>query len=391
MKEKNREFIAKALKDYPFIIRSLLYHKYGFKYRSKLELKKLKLRIKGNTYLRVKYPEVLQFPVTFKCNFDCIMCGMQEIKNTYQMNKQELANLISSEIFSKIKDVGLNGGEPFLLPDIVEYISILVNNLPKLQNIYIITNGFLTDKILKDLPEIKKICSSNNIRLTVSISVDGVGNIHDKIRGRKNIFDAVEKTCLSINNNIGEYCDSFGVICTVTKENVYYLNEVEAWTEKNTIPVTYNIATIHKRLHNEGRYQDFSIFADAHCILLATEWFYYKFMQTFSQQYYAIYKYLTDGKRVANCDYWNNGITLLPNGDISYCATFSNIIGNGINGNIKDIFFDNIKYRKELMDSHCNNCSHYSTSLTISGYEEYIKEILNIFGQPSKYNTKRRR
>lgn len=379
------------LKDYPYVIRFLLYSKMSFKLHTKYILKKVKYyyrKLAKLKYRSLVTPTVLQFPITYKCNFDCIMCGMQKMKNKDDLKLDDLSFILNNKLFNKIESVGINGGEPFLLVNIDEYIRVLIKKLPSLRDIYIITNGYLTDKISNKLEVIKKECKTHHIKLYVSISIDGIGDIQDKMRGRTNIFSKVENTCKAIAKSEDKYCDGFGVICTITKENIYNLNEVEVWAKQNGISVSYNIATINKRLNNEDRFENFSVLTDEHAKSLATEWFYCKFRETFSEKYYALYRYLEDGIRLSNCDYKSNGVTLLPDGNIAYCATYSKVLGNGIQQDSEKLYFENQSYKNELLNLKCGTCSHYSSSLTLDSYLEYIEEILDIVGKPFKFRTR---
>lgn len=388
MKKAINNTLKNILKDYPYVIQIVLYYKQSFKLKIKYYIKKIKQLIRE--ILRFKNsnrPKVLQFPITYKCNFDCVMCGMQKMSSKKDLDISDLADLLSNKLFANIESVGINGGEPFIVPNIDQYVRVIINKLPKIKNIFIISNGYLTNRILNKLEIIKKECMNKGIKLTVSISIDGVGQVHDQMRGRDNIFSNVEKTCKEISKNRSKYCDSFGVICTVTKVNIFNLNEVEYWANKNNIPITYNIATIHKRLFNEDKYDIFSVLTDEQARCLAIEWFYYKFKRTLSEQYYAIYRYLLNGKRIAKCCYQYDGVTLMPNGDIAYCATHSKIIGNGLKEESEKIFTMNLKYKKELIENECKTCSHYSEALSLDHYLEYVEDIV---GEPFKYKIKNR-
>lgn len=378
--------VAKILLyDYPYISMFLIYinraSKLYFKYYTKILKHLIKVIIRK---FALSKPKVLQFPITYKCNFDCVMCGMQKMSNQKDMDINDLEKILSNPLFSRVRSVGLNGGEPFLVSNIDDYIRIIINKIPKLKNIFIITNGYLTERILCKLEIIKKECESKSIKLTVSISIDAIGEKHDEMRGRKDVFRNVEDTCLAISKTPGRYCDDFGVICTVTKTNIISINEVDYWATKNNIKVSYNIATVHKRLFNEDRYGNFSVLTDEYLKGLATEWFYYKFRRTNSEQYYSIYRYLLEGKRTAECDYQYDGVTLLPNGDISYCATQSKVLGNSITEPADIIFESNLDYKKQLIASKCDKCSHYSGSISIYHYKDYIKDIL---WKPFKYRV----
>lgn len=323
-------------------------------------------------------PRELQLPITYKCNFDCVMCGMQSLNQKKDFTSDELDTILKNRLFAKVKSVGVNGGEPFLKKDLEEYIRVICKNLPKLENIYIITNGFLTDIILKKLEIMKKICNDFNVKLNISVSVDGIGEIQNIQRGNKLASKMTFQTIDKILEQKNIYCDSINVICTITKHNIAYINEVEVWAEDKNIEVNYNIATIHKRINNEYKYDDFSIFGDEHSRLLTQEFFYSKFLETKSEKYFGIYFYIKNKKRLAPCTYRNRGVTLTPNSEILYCATFSNELGSALLHNASDLYFKNKKYKKELKHEKCFDCSHYIYVLSIKGYINYCKELLKL-------------
>lgn len=339
--------------------------------------KRMLYELKMKFYSKFHFkPTELQLPITYKCNFDCVMCGMQSLSHNKDFSANELNSILSDKLFHKIKSVGINGGEPFLKKDLEEYITVVCKNLPKLENIYIITNGFLTNVILQKLEVIKKICHQYNVKLNVSISVDGIGEIQNIQRGNKLSSKMTFQTVDYILEQKEKYCDVINIICTITRYNIEYINEVEVWAENKHIEVNYNIATIHKRINNEYKYNDFSIFEDEHSKLLAEEFFYTKFLETKSEKYFGIYLYIKEGKRYAACPYHNMGVTLTPNSELLYCATFSEELGSALEQKPYKLYFQNKTYKKQLQREKCASCSHYVYSLSLKGYIKYSKELL---------------
>ena len=53
-----------------------------------------------------------------------------------------------------------------------------------------------------------------------------------KLRGIPNVFSKTIETISSIVNNKEIYCDSYDIGCTVVKQNVDYLAELESFAEK---------------------------------------------------------------------------------------------------------------------------------------------------------------
>ena len=176
---------------------------------------------------------------------------------------------------------------------------------------------------------------------------------------------------------MNKYCDYLGIICTVTRYNVYNLEEVEVWSKKKNIPVRYNIATVNLRIDNLDKYEDFSIFSDEKARLIAQEFFYKKAIQENSETYFGIYLYIREKRRYAYCPcQYNDWVTLIPNGNISYCATYSKELGSALEQSAYDIFNGNIQILQEIRKNNCTNCSHYISQLDVRGLNLFYKEIL---------------
>lgn len=324
-----------------------------------------------------KYPKTIQLPITYKCNFDCIMCGMRNLVHNKDFTYKDLDKILSDELFKEVTSVGLNGGEPFLKPDLVDCIKIMMNRLKKLKNINIISNGFFTDNIIKTLEQIKLICEEKNVNVNIAFSVDGVSEMQDFMRGTKNAWINVNKTIDSIKSNQKKYCDSIEVISTITKHNIYNIEEVELWAKQKGITVAYNIATVNARIDNYSKLEDFTIFNDEDARMCAQEFFYKKFIETKSKRYFGIYMFIHKHKRYAPCPCQTNSwVTLTPNSQISYCATHSDELGNALEKSAYNIFNNNIDYLKNLVKDNCDMCSHYIYTLSKEGRKKYYRELL---------------
>lgn len=312
-----------------------------------------------------EYPKVIQLPITYRCNFNCVMCGMINLVQNKGFSPIQLGQILNNKLFCKVLSVGINGGEPFLLNNIYEYICILLKTLPKLKDIYIISNGYFTSNILANSPLILAACHEHGVKYHLSISIDGIGEMQDTMRGKKGAFEHVNDTCLKISENRSQYCDSFGTICTITKVNVYNLAELEVWAQIRKIPMSYNVATVHKRICNDYKFNSFSVFTDKHAQMMATEFFYTKFLQTHEERYFALYYVTKYNQRIAVCEHKTKVVTITPDGGISYCATHSDEIGNAYQMQADSIYFSrqNLEYRESMHHEFCSNCSHYSSSL----------------------------
>lgn len=335
-------------------------------------LKVINRRIRLNRKIK-KYPDTIQLPITYHCNFDCVMCGMNKLKNSKDFTCEQLKKILEDKLFAHVKSVGINGGEPFLKNNLEEYVDVIVNCLPELNAISIISNGYLTDIILSKLADIKRKCSVKGIKINLSISVDGVNDMQDFHRGKKGAFENASNTIKQILINPQKYIDYLDIICTITKYNIARINEIEVWAESLGINVEYNIATLNDRIKNEDK--SFLIFEDEHAKKLAMEFFYCKYRETQKEKYYAIYLFIRYNKRYSYCScMYNEWITVTPDCNIGFCATHSKSLGSGIDESPYDIVNTNTKYLKKLRKKYCDSCSHYSYVLNEKGLKMLYKD-----------------
>lgn len=323
------------------------------------------------------YPTTIQLPITYLCNFDCVMCGMHQLIHKKDFAPKELEQILSDKLFQKVSSVGVNGGEPFLRSDIVDCFKVMINSLPNLKRFYVISNGYFTNKILDALSEIKAECSRKNIKLNVSFSVDGIDDMQDLHRGHVNAFKNVCNTLDLILEDKGKYADSVKIISTITKYNISRISEVDIWAKNLGIEITYNIATVNVRIKNEDREKDFSVFSDERARMLASEFFYRKYQSTKKEVYFAIFLFLMTGKRYDICPcMYNEWVTLTPDTQLGFCATHSKNLGSGLERSSYDIIQENIPYLEQLKRENCLHCSQYMAGLNTEGLKELYKDIM---------------
>jgi len=123
-----------------------------------------------------KTPYSVRLLLTDKCNLNCSIC-LRDASN--KNSKEELNTEEWLKFFERLKDlrvfnISLSGGEIFLKNDLFVLLKKLREN--RMHRITLLTNGTLiSEEIANQLNEI-------NIKL-VSISVDGLEEKHDQIRG----------------------------------------------------------------------------------------------------------------------------------------------------------------------------------------------------------------
>lgn len=171
---------------------------YNLKTKSRITSNKIRARCGLYTGYS-PLPSYAVFEPTMRCNLNCSFCYQQLKSKTKdeELNPDKLLKLIEN-ISPPVKNLRLIGGEVFVYGFVWELLDILRE---KKINFTITTNGtLLRGKVLEKLVDYKE-----NI-LGVGVSIDGLEDKHDKIRGKgtfkmvlNNLVDAGKIFPITVN------------------------------------------------------------------------------------------------------------------------------------------------------------------------------------------------
>ncbi len=151
--------------------------------------------------------------VTYRCDSRCNMCNIWQLPPGDEMAPEEYRKLPRT-----LRDVNITGGEPFLRDDLVEIVNIIYERCCH-PRIVISTSGFERRRIMHAAPELMRIAN----RIGLAVSLDGIGEKHDEIRGVAGGFDRVVETLKQLRT-IGYR--NVRVAFTAQRENVRHLGAV---------------------------------------------------------------------------------------------------------------------------------------------------------------------
>ncbi len=292
-----------------------------------------------------------------------------------------LKEALRDPFFAKVENVGLNGGEPSLYPEIEKLLDALFV-LPHLQSIYIISNGMCAEPLKKMIYIIKEKCSQRKIKVHLSLSIDAVGKTHDQIRGVSTAFEKTMATLKELNANPQLYCDELTVGCTLSRENIARVVEVECLMEKLNIPSYCHLAVPNRRLYNFDS-SDFSILNDRRSLLMAAAYFFgrFKYEKSLRKRIIAFctYYYLRQNghDRIAGCNYLRSDVTITERMELYLCATASECIGNLREHTASELIAsEKLKAVERNTKRYCDTCTHYVSFPTFRGLLFFIVEKL---------------
>ena len=165
-----------------------------------------------------KLPELewLVYEVTDACNSRCKHCNIWRSKSTKDLlTPEEIKEVFSDNLFKNLKYMIITGGESFLRKDLEDIILSIHEVLPNTR-MTLSTNGLLPERVI----DVVKTAIKNNICIDVGISLDGIGEKHDFIRGVKGNFEKVDSLLQELLILKKEQGDRFTVTIAHTLSNL---------------------------------------------------------------------------------------------------------------------------------------------------------------------------
>ncbi|MDR2707854.1 MAG: radical SAM protein [Nitrososphaerota archaeon] len=317
-------------------------------------------------------PKFLTFFVTNQCN---AMCGHCFNWKTPVVNELSLAEIKKID-FSVFSSVSLTGGEPTLRVDLAEICSHVVKN-----KIYLNTNGLMPQRV-KEV--IEKVGAD---LVNVTVSLDGIRDLHNELRGVACFDSAVEtiKLCKDAGVDVT-------ILMTVSRFNmdsissfIDYLKETGLFTKRGNL--VFNIARGDEHVFNLDDSVNFyhnPRFDNVLLSLAELQTVYSQIRQYMTNQNSVVWEYsikmLSNNKKIVTCYAGNLDMVLHANGDVAACE-YSKPFAN-----LRDYNFDLLTLwnsknaentRNKLSSCYCIHPCNLNTAIprTFSGALKLAPDI----------------
>ncbi len=312
-------------------------------------------------------PRVLQLITNYRCNARCVMCNIWQMPHKHEMTVGELAALMDPDpIFDQIEQLTIAGGESSLRTDVVELVGYTLQRMPKLRTLSMVTNGFLPPRVLQQVAGVLELLEPRGVKLSMSVSLDGIGTMHDRVRGIPGGFAKALETLTGLQALQKEHDFWLGVGYVVMHQNLRHAREFRDWARARGITVGFQLVGFHESyVGNLDRQNDVDFRPEDREELIA-------FMQELAEQrslrnYPAFYwadmlrMYRDGAPRTTPCPFTLEGLALDAYGDVFYCLS-TPAIGNVIREqrSVSDIYYDpkNLHYRaQEMRKRICTQCN----------------------------------
>ena len=342
------------------------------------------LKLKKTSETPSKEINVINLNANDICNSKCVMCNIWEQKKGFEFSPEQLKTILHDDLFKNVEHIGVTGGEPTMREDLPDIYEAIIDAIPNIKGVSTITNCIKENDVKDRIEKVAQVCQKHKKPFSMMVSLDGFGEVHDKIRGREGNF----KSAINIINHFKERGIEVTTGSTISKDNLWEIDELLDYMKKNSIYGRFRVAEFIKRLYNENKSSVIRNFDDEEAYHLIL--FFYKLIftfeknETYKRTYKSIINILAGGERLIGCPYQNNGVVLNSRGELAFCAPKSEIIGSTLDRSAIEIYNSNSIEHKRILKENCKNCIHdYHAPITAREYkietdEQYWKRRIKV-------------
>jgi MoaA/NifB/PqqE/SkfB family radical SAM enzyme len=288
-------------------------------------------------------PQAVSLEITHDCIAQCIMCNIWKIPSEVpNLPIEDWINLLSSDLFTDLRELDVTGGEPFLRKDLLDlFIGICElkqSNLNALQSIAVTTNGFLTSRVLEYTENILHRLSENHIDLIMVCAMDAIGELHEKIRNYKDAWFRVNETIEGLKRLREKFPNLIiGLKTTILPVNVGALEEIARYADANGLFTIISPCIITQgRYLNPDRASDLAFSRDD-----IKKMIHFYESERFKWSFHgdSLVQYLNTGTIHKPCSCGFNYFFVRSTGEVYLCPLIHDALGNIKEIPIKDLFF----------------------------------------------------
>ncbi|MBN1586933.1 MAG: radical SAM protein [Candidatus Omnitrophica bacterium] len=196
---------------------------------------------------RLPRPQVLVLFTSYQCDARCAMCSTWvKQKSEPSISHEQIEKLFNDPLLkSSLEILNLTGGEPTLNPDLVSNVKTAVETCSRLRRVDLPTNGMNTGQVVDQIERLAAAIADCEVHLGITVSMDGLGPVHEAVRNRKGVFPQVERTLMEVQELTRAYpFMSVGINMTVGNQNADELFRMRNYARKRNIGINFTPAAI---------------------------------------------------------------------------------------------------------------------------------------------------
>jgi len=134
--------------------------------------------------------------VTGHCDSKCIMCSNWRKRiNERELTLAEIRHIFGNSLFKSVEKFSISGGEPTLREDLAQVADTILDCCPQIREMVLQTNGLEPARAVQRVKEVLALPRLRKLEtFAISVSLDGYGDIHEKIRRVPHAFERATET-----------------------------------------------------------------------------------------------------------------------------------------------------------------------------------------------------
>ena len=321
-----------------------------------------------NTFIASKVkairPTVLIYNCTFVCDARCEMCNnWKRGDRKADMTLDQVDRAMNHPFWGAVEHLNISGGEPTTRNDLPELTELLIRRLPRTRKVGINTTGLTPHRAIPQLTRIVEFCASRDLPVSIRVSLDGIGEIHDQVRQVKRGFDKAGETITAMEALARTHANfQFGIAATIFTTNMGDARNILDWSRARNLDIVFNMlrftdamlgnreleSTIRLKTQEEEFMRQFFLERVEEESVLSG--------QAFQYLHYA--DMIANGYvRTMPCPFRTQGLLLNPDGTLFYCEN-SKPLGNIMQESAEELYFKagHLADRATFEETICKNC-----------------------------------
>jgi len=334
--------------------------------------------------LFIPKPFIMVFVVTHRCNSRCRMCRIWQEDASDDLGLEEIGEIFNDSFSKSIRFMTLTGGEPTLRADLGEIVRIVLQSCPNLEELHLATNGLRPRLLRRQIDRCLEEISSEAWSLTkfvVQLSLDGLCEVHDNIRGVAGAYDNLLKSSQSLLEMRGNSpLLDIRFSCVAQPGNLASLADMRDLAESMGVPIQFSPVVFSADFYqnkqegaplrlNAKQGAQLKAFFDA---LALTESGIWRF------QYKNISKMLAGATRQRRCMMGFYGFVLEHDGKLHPCVNCE----SALMGDLRSQSFGKAWFgaqaaeaRRDLRESCCPRCSSICYAFPVNAIEVAVLAV----------------
>ena len=296
-----------------------------------------------------------------------------------------------------VENLNISGGEPTTRNDLPEIVELFVKRLPRLRKLGINTTGLTPHRAIPMLTRIVKFCAERDVLISIRVSLDGIGDVHNEVRDVKRGF---EKACQTIEAMQALAAETpgfqFGIASTIFATNLTDATNILAWARERKLDVVFNMLrftdnmlgnrSLEESIGFRPREEEYmrTFFLDRvkeESILSGQAFMYLHYADMIANGY----------QRTMPCPFKSQGLLLNSNGALFYCEN-SKEIGNAREIPAGDLYYqaENLAHRATFGDTICKNCLspcqvNVGAMKQVVPYAKFLRRAAKVKRDPARH------